>query len=467
MIWLDFSDLVYHFETQPAYTGIQRVELDLASAMRAIHKDVRICACFDGDGTFKTVPLEELIAWVEWPVTQPPSLTQQPNAIVRRIRKTAVSLVPKIIRYRLGFDRKQLRRPKLVREGKANFKEGDVLLMLGAFWYAENHVDRIQNVVFVNGLKLSILVHDLIPVNQPHWFTPEHSNSWGDKLRTLLRQTECIFSSSQNTADEIRHFASSHKIRTGEITPVRFGDPTFIRRDISTHGCADKNANAPAILQYRGKNFVLMVSTFEIRKNQKVLLPIWSRLLREFGREQTPDLLLVGKAGPGLSQFLSLLDGSPELKTKITILPKVYDGELAHYYKSSLFTVFPSLTEGWGLPVAESLSFGKVCVASDAGAIPEAGGKFIRYFPVNDLGAAYNAIKELVMNPEERRRLESVIANEYHSTEWTLSARTILETLGAVPRTVDPDDTSGSIAGGGRPFSGKCPPLRQHHAFTA
>jgi hypothetical protein len=58
-------------------------------------------------------------------------------------------------------------------------------------------------------------------------------------------------------------------------------------------------------------------------------------------------------------------------------------------------------------------------------------------FAVNDLDAAYNAIKELVMNLEERRRLESVIASEYHSTEWTLSARTILETLGAVPRTVD------------------------------
>jgi hypothetical protein len=58
-------------------------------------------------------------------------------------------------------------------------------------------------------------------------------------------------------------------------------------------------------------------------------------------------------------------------------------------------------------------------------------------FAVNDLDAAYNAIKELVMNPEERRRLESVIANEYHSTERTLSARTILKTLGAVPRTVD------------------------------
>jgi hypothetical protein len=58
-------------------------------------------------------------------------------------------------------------------------------------------------------------------------------------------------------------------------------------------------------------------------------------------------------------------------------------------------------------------------------------------FAVNDLDAAYNAIKQPVMNPEERRRLESVIASEYHSTEWTLSARTILETLGEVRRAVD------------------------------
>jgi glycosyltransferase involved in cell wall biosynthesis len=431
MIWIDFSDLIHYFETEPAATGIQRVELELASAMRAMHKDVQICACSDDDATFKVVPLEELIAWAKRPITQ------QYSSIVRRIRKSAVSLVPKTFRYKTGLDRKQPPRPQFVHEGNANFKEGDVLLILGAFWYTENHVDRIQNAVFVNGMTLSIMVHDLIPVNQPHWFKPEHSNSWGDKLRTLLGRADCIFSNSQNTADEIHHFASSHKIRAGSITPVRFGDPTFIRHHDGTDQFTDKNDNTSVTLQYRGTNFVLMVSTFEVRKNQKFLLPIWSRLLRELGREGAPDLLLVGKTGPGLPQFLSLLDGSPELKRKITILSTVYDGELARYYKSSLFTVFPSLTEGWGLPVAESLSFGKVCVASDAGAIPETGGKFIRYFAVNDLDAAYNAIKELVMNPEERRRMESVIANEYHSTEWTLSARTILETLGAMPGMVD------------------------------
>ena len=55
------------------------------------------------------------------------------------------------------------------------------------------------------------------------------------------------------------------------------------------------------------------------------------------------------------------------------------DVELALLYRKCLLTMFPSLAEGWGLPVGESLAYGKICIASRAGAIPEVGGELVDY----------------------------------------------------------------------------------------
>jgi len=181
--------------------------------------------------------------------------------------------------------------------------------------------------------------------------------------------------------------------------------------------------------QYGGVNFVLMVSSIDIRKNQTFLLPIWSRLIRELGREATPDLLLIGKNGHRSHEFLSLLAESAELKGKIIVLNRVRDQELAWYYQRALFTVFPSLAEGWGFPVAESLSFGKVCVSSEIDSIREVGGDLVSYVAANDVGSAYKLIKGLIVNPAERARLESLIANRYQPTQWATAANVILGAL--------------------------------------
>ena len=78
----------------------------------------------------------------------------------------------------------------------------------------------------------------------------------------------------------------------------------------------------------------------------------------------------------------------------------------------------PQSRGGLGFPVAESLSFGKVCVSSDVDSIPEVGGDLVSYFAVNDSNGAYNLISSLIVNPAEMARLESIIANQYRPTEW-------------------------------------------------
>ena len=68
------------------------------------------------------------------------------------------------------------------------------------------------------------------------------------------------------------------------------------------------------------------------------------------------------------------------------------DAELAFLYRNCRFTVFPSLYEGWGLPIGESLWFGKLCIASKTSSMPEVGGDLVDYVDPKDADSLQQAI---------------------------------------------------------------------------
>jgi glycosyltransferase involved in cell wall biosynthesis len=420
MTWIDVTDIIDFLAAAPSVTGIQRAALDLTAAMCAASPDCRTCAYCKEDGVFKAVALEELLARMERPARTQDSV----NRIKARILKTAVSLVPR--RLRKKFEKAPKTGKKIPITFGADLRRGDTFVSLGAFWHDQNHVHRIQKAVFVNDMKFALMIYDLIPINHSYWFSPEVTSAWSEKIKNLLRLADYIFAISHFTANEVRKFAFDNGIPIGPITIVRLGDPAFTRTPSATG--LDRAGGSPGP-QYKGASFVLMVSSIDIRKNQTFLLPIWSRLVRELGREATPDLLLVGKNANRGNEFLALLNESPELDGKVVVLNEVRDNELAWYYRKALFTVFPSRAEGWGFPVAESLSFGKVCVSSDADSIREVGGDFVSYFAADDHNGAYKLIKSLIINPDERARLESVIATRYRPVEWATAAGVILTAL--------------------------------------
>ncbi|MGB6657128.1 MAG: glycosyltransferase, partial [Methylovirgula sp.] len=84
------------------------------------------------------------------------------------------------------------------------------------------------------------------------------------------------------------------------------------------------------------------------------------------------------------------------------------DAALGWLYSACLFTIFPSLLEGWGLPVGESLWFGKSCAASKTSPIPAVGGDLCVYFDPHDPAAIKAAVRRL-RDPDVRRSFEKKI----------------------------------------------------------
>jgi glycosyltransferase involved in cell wall biosynthesis len=174
---------------------------------------------------------------------------------------------------------------------------------------------------------------------------------------------------------------------------------------------------------------VLFVSTIEVRKNHQLAFRIWSRLLRELPRERVPTLVFAGSVGWMVDDLLKAIDNTNALDGKLVLIHKADDATLRSLYEACRFTLFPSLYEGWGLPVSDSLAFGKVCVASNTTSIPEAGGDFCVYIDPENTTAAYEIIRELIESPTRLRDMERRLKAQFRPTPWSATARAIIDAM--------------------------------------
>jgi glycosyltransferase involved in cell wall biosynthesis len=154
----------------------------------------------------------------------------------------------------------------------------------------------------------------------------------------------------------------------------------------------------------------------ERRKNHEVLYRAWARM-RDRGIVPY-RLVFVGMPGWGVNELRNDIRLDPRVKDDIVMLDRVDDAALAWLYRHAAFTVFPSLYEGWGLPVVESLGWGKFCIASSAASLPEAGGDLVEYIDPWDLPRWVDRLAYFMQHPGEVKARSERIAREYRTMPW-------------------------------------------------
>ena len=187
----------------------------------------------------------------------------------------------------------------------------------------------------------------------------------------------------------------------------------------------------PAGLPVSG-TYVLFVSTLEARKNHALIVKVWHRLVAEVraGKrpaESVPQLVFAGRVGIGVADLLQQLDNSRWLNGRIRLIREPGDAEIHALYQGCLFTIIPSLFEGYGLPLGESLVLGKPCLAASGTALPEAGGDLCRYFDPDDVGDTHRAIAALLDTPGAIATWQADIRARYQPRDWSGAATAILD----------------------------------------
>jgi glycosyltransferase involved in cell wall biosynthesis len=181
-----------------------------------------------------------------------------------------------------------------------------------------------------------------------------------------------------------------------------------------------------------------------------LLFRVWQRLLRELPAEHVPTLVFAGHIGWMVADLIAQLDNCAWLDGKIVLCDQPSDAELEALYRGCRFTLFPSLYEGWGLPVTESLVFGKPCIISSATSLPEAGGKLARYFDPESVTDATRVIKATIEDEAGLAVWQALVAREFRPVAWDESARVMLgelEGCGARELVADQAGRSGQLPG--------------------
>lgn len=145
--------------------------------------------------------------------------------------------------------------------------------------------------------------------------------------------------------------------------------------------------------------YLLCVSTLEPRKNMRLLIRAYEKLVRN--GETDLHLVLAGRRGWNLKEALG--DASL-LGRMIHVTGFVDDDDLPLLYRSAEAFVFPSLYEGFGVPPIEAMSQGTVVISSDAASMPEILGDAPIYFESNNEEALYDALKKVTAMTEAEKR---------------------------------------------------------------
>ena len=248
----------------------------------------------------------------------------------------------------------------------AAFNKDDTVVLIGAGWNEDVVLRKLCEIKKTAGIRISQHINDILPIYQPQLFADELPKKFTPYVYMAAKNADVITVISKATKRDLEIFCKEKKLREPVIEVIRLGDDA-----------KPSKAKKPAIIPDDCK-FILSVGTFEIRKNYTLLYQA-VKLGQLEGRE-LPKIIIAGRQGWLTSDLAHVLKTDPFVKEHITWLNNVKDEELAWLYQNCMFTVFPSLAEGWGLPVVESLQNGKFCLTSGVSSMLEIGDGLIDYF---------------------------------------------------------------------------------------
>jgi glycosyltransferase involved in cell wall biosynthesis len=161
----------------------------------------------------------------------------------------------------------------------------------------------------------------------------------------------------------------------------------------------------------------VVLGTIEARKNHLMLLQIWERLILQFGIE-APRLLIIGQRGWECEQVFDLLDRSDLLRKAVVELSNCSDEALASHLASARALLFPSLIEGYGLPLIEALRAGTPVIASDLPVFREIGEGIPDFLDPLDEAAWEQAILDYAERGSRARQKQLQRLSRYRPPAW-------------------------------------------------
>jgi glycosyltransferase involved in cell wall biosynthesis len=261
---------------------------------------------------------------------------------------------------------------------------------------------------------LVVTVHDLAYLTHPECCREETVSYLSRRVPPALKKAAAVFTPSIFVKEEIiRHFALS----PAKIHPIPHGvSPEFKVLPAEAVAKTRKELGLP-------ERFFLFVGTIEPRKNVR-------RLIEAFGRAvaQGLDCFLVLAGAKGWKcEEIYRLPQQLGIERWVLFLGYAPDDLLPALYNAATAFVYPSLYEGFGLPVLEAMACGTPVIASNTSSLPEVVGEAGMLVNPLDTGELASAMLFLVLNPEVKQDLARRGIERAARFSWERTARETLK----------------------------------------
>jgi glycosyltransferase involved in cell wall biosynthesis len=250
------------------------------------------------------------------------------------------------------------------------------------------------------GVRPVYFVHDLIPVTHPEYCRSGERDRHVERMRTVLGTGSGVIGNSQATLDELEEFARQEQREMPPAIAAWLGSTVL-----------PSVPGAPT-----GRPTFVTIGTIEARKNHLLLLQLWSRLVKRFGAD-SPRLLVIGQRGWESEQAIDILDRG-ELGDAVVEIGGCDDAELARHLRSARALLFPSLTEGFGMPLIEALESGVPVIASDLPVFREIGQGVPDFIDPLDGPAWERAILDYARDDSRARRDQLARLSSFTAPTW-------------------------------------------------
>lgn len=295
---------------------------------------------------------------------------------------------------------------------------GDTLFVLWGEWSDGKYRDAVI-LAQSSQARLVHVVYDILPIITPQ-YSGHSTVAMRDYYSRVIPVCDLVLSISESTKIDLMKWLQELSLPIPKIETFRLGDDF-----------QQLNPEPPPLalsaLQIDGEicDYILCVGTIEARKNHTLLYYAY-KLAAQRG-VKLPKMVVVGRRGWKTDDIFDIIGQDPDTSTLFEMLTDVSDEELSWLYSNCRFTIYPSFYEGWGLPIAESIAYGKPCISSNTSSMPEIAGELISYFSPMSSDECLKSIIKLLDDNELKLATKRI--SKYKITSWDDTYQQIISSL--------------------------------------
>ena len=263
-----------------------------------------------------------------------------------------------------------------------SFRDNDVLVLLDASW--DLQLDKILKLAHEQKVPVATVVYDLIPILHPQFHSEQLKEVFARWFDLVVKNSDLMIGISKTVQNDLVPFVQQDK-RLGidqancQLASFRLGSD-FATTELSTEARTSTNSSRSRA-KHGWDGYYLAVGTIEPRKNHAYLLDAFDRLWQS-GAEL--NLVIVGKVGWMCDDVVRRIQEHQEFNRRLFFLEQVDDEDLHDLYHHARALVFPSIVEGFGLPIVEAFRHRLPVLASDTPIHREVAGDNALFFGLED-----------------------------------------------------------------------------------